>query len=64
MSAQQVDATDPASLRQALHGVDLMLVAAPTTHHTETVVRAALDAGVDYLDIQYADSQAGCLARP
>ena len=53
--AQQVDATDPASLRQSLQGVDLMLVAAPTTHHTETVVRAALDAGVDYLDIQYAD---------
>jgi hypothetical protein len=53
--AQQVDATDPASLRQALQGVDLLLVAAPTTHHTETVVRAALDAGVDYLDIQFAD---------
>ncbi len=53
--AQQVDATDYQSLRQALQGVDLLLVAAPTTHHTETVVRAALDAGVDYLDIQYAD---------
>jgi saccharopine dehydrogenase (NAD+, L-lysine-forming) len=53
--AQQVDATDPASLRQSLQGVDLLLVAAPTTHHTETVVRAALDAEADYLDIQYAD---------
>lgn len=55
VSVQQVDATDYPSLRQALQGVDLMLVAAPTTHHTETVVRAALEAGVDYLDIQYAD---------
>jgi hypothetical protein len=55
LSARQVDATDPSSLRQALQGVDLMLVAAPTTHHTETVVRAALDGGADYLDIQYAD---------
>jgi hypothetical protein len=55
--AQQVDATDPTSIRQALQGVDLMLVAAPTTHHTETVVRAALDSRVDYLDIQYADSK-------
>ncbi|MGE5378858.1 MAG: saccharopine dehydrogenase NADP-binding domain-containing protein [Bacteroidota bacterium] len=55
VTARQVDATEPTSSRQALQGVDLMLVAAPTTHHTETVVRAALDARVDYLDIQYAD---------
>jgi hypothetical protein len=55
VSALQMDATDPSSLRQALQGADLLLVAAPTTHHAETVVRAALDAGVDYLDIQYAD---------
>lgn len=54
-SARQVDATDPVSLRQALPGVDLLLVAAPTTHATSTVVRAALDAGVDYLDIQFSD---------
>ncbi|HLF74150.1 MAG TPA: saccharopine dehydrogenase NADP-binding domain-containing protein, partial [Anaerolineales bacterium] len=54
-TAAQVDATDPASLRQALRRVDLILVAAPTTHHAATVVRAALDAGVDYLDVQYSD---------
>jgi saccharopine dehydrogenase (NAD+, L-lysine-forming) len=28
------------------------VVAAPTTRYTETVIRAALDAGVDYLDVQ------------
>ena len=55
VTALQVDATDSASLRQALQGVDLLLVAAPTTHYTETVVRAALDARVDYLDIQFSD---------
>ncbi|MGZ9225643.1 MAG: saccharopine dehydrogenase family protein [Anaerolineales bacterium] len=54
-TAAQVDATDPESLKQALQRVDLLLVAAPTTHHTETVVCAALDAGVDYLDVQYSD---------
>jgi saccharopine dehydrogenase (NAD+, L-lysine-forming) len=54
VSAQQVDATDFASLKQALRRVDFLLVAAPTTHHTETVVRAALSAGVDYLDVQYS----------
>ncbi len=55
VTPMQVDATDAESLRQALQGVDLLLVAAPTTHYTGTVVRAALDAGVDYLDIQYGD---------
>jgi saccharopine dehydrogenase (NAD+, L-lysine-forming) len=51
-TARRVDAADPASLEQALQRVDLILVAAPTTHHTETVVRAALEAGVNYLDVQ------------
>jgi saccharopine dehydrogenase-like protein len=55
LTATQVDATDFSSLKRALPGVDLLLVAAPTTHHTETVVRAALDAGVDYLDVQYSE---------
>jgi hypothetical protein len=55
VTALRVDAADPASLREALLRVDFLLVAAPTTHHTETVVRAALDANVDYLDVQFAD---------
>ena len=53
--AERVDAADPASLKQVLQRVDFLLVAAPTTHCTETVVCAALDAGVDYLDVQYSD---------
>ncbi len=53
-TARQVDASDSASLKNALQGVDFLLVAAPTTHHTETVIRAALDAGVDYLDVQFS----------
>lgn len=53
--ARQADATYMDSLKAALQGADLVLVAAPTTHHTETVVLAALDAGVDYLDVQYSD---------
>lgn len=55
VTAAQVDATEPSSLKQALQRVDFLLVAAPTTHHTEIVVSAALDAGVDYLDVQYSD---------
>jgi saccharopine dehydrogenase (NAD+, L-lysine-forming) len=56
-----VDAADPISLKQALQRADFLLVAAPTTHHTETVVCAALEAGVDYLDVQYADSKLNTL---
>ena len=55
--AERVDASDPASLKRALQGVDFLLVAAPTTHHTETVVHAALEAGVDYLDVQLSDQK-------
>ena len=61
VSAQRVDATDSASLRQVLPRVNLLLVAAPTTHQAETVVSAALDAGVDYLDVQYGDSKLAVL---
>ncbi len=57
ISARQVDASDPGSLEAALRGVDHLLVAAPTTHHTLTVVRAALEAGVDYLDVQLSDEK-------
>jgi saccharopine dehydrogenase (NAD+, L-lysine-forming) len=61
VTAARADATDPISLRQVLPRVKFLLVAAPTTHHTDTVVRAALDAGVDYLDVQYSDRKLGAL---
>ncbi len=56
-AARQVDAADSASLKNALQGVDFLLVAAPATHHTLTVVRTALDAGVDYLDVQFSSEK-------
>jgi len=52
VSACFMDAADGKSLGQALRGVDLLLVAAPTTQHAEGVIRAALDSGADYLDVQ------------
>jgi hypothetical protein len=51
-TARQADTSDYASLIQALQGVSLCLVAAPTIHHAETVIRACISAHVDYLDIQ------------
>lgn len=52
--AQKVDASEAATLQPALQDVDLCLVAAPTTHHAETVIYACLAARVDYLDVQFS----------
>lgn len=52
VTALHVDASDERSLCLALRGVGMLVVAAPTTHHAEAVIRAALDSGVDYLDVQ------------
>lgn len=52
VSVVTADAADPASLRTAFRGHDLVVVAAPTTARTAQVARAALDEGADWLDIQ------------
>ena len=57
VTAIQADAANFASLSQALQGVTLCLVAAPTTHHTATVVHACIQARVDYLDVQYSSKK-------
>ena len=49
-----VDATDPEGLKKALEGVTLLLVASGTANHVKEVATAALEAQVDYLDIQYS----------
>lgn len=56
-TARLADAADRSSLTQALQGMTLCLVAAPTTSHTESVIRACIDAHVDYLDVQFATSK-------
>ena len=57
VTAIQADAANFASLSQALQGVTLCLVAAPTTHHATTVVHACIQARVDYLDVQYSSKK-------
>ncbi len=61
VSIRKVDARNPEDLVRSLQGVDLLLVAAPTTHDSETVVRAALEAKVDYLDIQFSTRKLAAL---
>jgi len=57
VSALRADAADAGSLLAVLRNLDLILVAAPTTHHARTVIRAALDARIDYLDVQYSNKK-------
>lgn len=52
VAAAYADAADPTSLRAAFTGHEMVVVAAPTTAYAETVIRAALDSDVDYLDVQ------------
>lgn len=54
VSARVVDAASGASLGAALEGVDFLVLASSTAQYTKGIVRAALDADVDYLDLQYS----------
>ena len=60
-SAREVDAANLNDLTQALQGVTLCLVAAPTTQHAETVIRACIAAHVDYLDVQLSSKKLSAL---
>lgn len=51
VSGLAVDAHDPDALRAAFEAVDCVIVASSTGNLTEPVARAALEAGVDCLDI-------------
>ncbi len=53
ISARQVDASDPSSLREGFQNIDFVLVAATTTRFAKQIAEAALNARIDYLDIYY-----------
>lgn len=52
VSAIIMDAANKDSLLAGMDGVSMVVVAAPTTQYTENVVKACLEAKVDYLDVQ------------
>ena len=52
VSAVRADTASMQDLRLALDGADLLVVAAPVAQPVDTVIDAALAAGVDYVDIQ------------
>jgi saccharopine dehydrogenase (NAD+, L-lysine-forming) len=49
-----VDASDQAGLRAAFSQVDVVVVVASTSALVKQVATAALEAGIDYLDVQYS----------
>ncbi|MBK9441703.1 MAG: saccharopine dehydrogenase NADP-binding domain-containing protein [Comamonadaceae bacterium] len=51
-SGLEVHAASRESLLAAFNQVDLVIVAASTIAHTKVVAEAALEAGIDYLDVQ------------
>lgn len=55
------DARDPASLRDAFADAGIVVVAASTAEWAQNVARAALEAGIDYLDVQYSKHKTAVL---
>jgi saccharopine dehydrogenase (NAD+, L-lysine-forming) len=51
-----VDASSSESLKSAFRDIDLVVVASSTTEFADQVVEAALDAHIDYIDIQLGES--------
>lgn len=55
------DASDASSLKRAFQGVDLVVVASSTARYARQVAGAALETGIDYLDIQYSTQKIAAL---
>ena len=56
-TARAVNAADTASLCAAFQGVQMVVVASSTALFARQVAEAALDMGVDYLDVQYSTAK-------
>ena len=55
------DASDMTSLRQAFTDIDFVVVASSTAQYTREVATVALEAGIDYLDVQYSSKKVALL---
>lgn len=61
VSAAFCDAADPNSLQHAFETVDIVVVASSTSLYARNVASAALTAGIDYVDVQYAAEKTAVL---
>lgn len=51
----RLNVEDPQSLKEAFSGMDIVVVASNTPEYARQIAVAALEAKVDYIDIQYSD---------
>jgi hypothetical protein len=63
VEAVSADAGDPVSLKRILLGADLLVAASSSASLTGVTARAVLEAGVDFLDIQYSPAKFEALKR-
>ena len=63
VAGMYADASDAASLKRALKGVDFVVVASSTARYAEAVARVVLEAGIDYLDLQYSTRKIAALKK-
>lgn len=57
VKAEQLDAADQAGLESSFAHVQMVVVASSTSLYTRKVAQAALNSGIDYLDIQYSTTK-------
>jgi hypothetical protein len=63
VAAAYADASNRASLKQLFQESDFVLVASSTSQYAGMVAAAALEAGIDYLDIQYSSAKTSLLKQ-
>ena len=61
VSSVYADASKPDSLKTALKNIDLLLVVSSTSQFSGQVAASALEAGVDYYDVQYSTHKTNVL---
>ncbi len=61
VSGRAADASNIDSMLRAFEGIDLVVVASSTTRYAGEVTTAALQAGIDYLDIQFSNQKVNVL---
>jgi len=61
VSTVYADASNRDSLVRAFNGADMVVVASGTVEYTETVATSVLEAGIDYLDVQYSTKKLNIL---
>jgi hypothetical protein len=57
VEGKQVDASEPSSLKPALVGIDMVVVASSTARYAQEIAKCALEAGSDYFDIQFSQAK-------